>query len=118
MRLEMNQTRDTLIVRAHGEMDLAVADQLRTEIDRRLDETPVRNLIIELANVSFMDSSGLGVLLGRYKRISRGGGKMALIRPQPQVRRVLELSGITRIIGIYESDIEALKQMPTNQGLK
>lgn len=118
MNVEISQLRDTLIVRVHGEMDLAMADQLRNEIDRQLDELPARNLIFELANVSFMDSSGLGVLLGRYKRISAGGGKIVLTRPQPQVRRIIDLAGISRIMGVFETETEAMQEISAHQGLK
>ncbi|MEG3070542.1 MAG: anti-sigma factor antagonist [Candidatus Syntrophopropionicum ammoniitolerans] len=64
--------------------------------------------MINLAKVSFVDSSGLGVLLGRYNRVSKNGGQVLIVSPQPQVRKVLDLSGLLRIMNEYPNENEAL----------
>lgn len=109
MLIEPRVTRDTLVIRVGGEMDLKVSGEFRSEIDRLLDEFESRNLILDLQDVTFIDSSGLGVILGRYKKVANCGGKMAISGARPQVFRILELSGVLRIINLYPSDEEALE---------
>lgn len=96
MRTEQIGT--TLVVKLSGEIDQSCAGTIREKIDRELKQVSIRNLILDFADVSFMDSSGIGMILGRYKEIKMRGGKTMIIRTQPQVDRVLELSGLKKII--------------------
>lgn len=106
--LDIEMKKDTLFVRPNGELDLGVADQLRRTLDETIEKGRAKNLVINLAKVSFVDSSGLGVLLGRYNRISKNGGQVFIVSPQPQVRKVLDLSGLLRIMNEYPNENEAL----------
>lgn len=109
--LDVELKENTLLVRPSGELDLGVADYLRNTLEETLDRGQARNLVVNLAKVSFIDSSGLGVLLGRYKRLSKSGGKVFIVSPQPHVRKVLELSGIFRIMNECPSEKEALRKI-------
>jgi len=93
---------ESLFVKIAGELDLKVADKLRTDLDRLIDENPGKELILDFTNVNFIDSSGLGVILGRYKKICLTGSKICIKDVQPQVKRVLELSGISRLINVTD----------------
>ncbi len=88
----------TLVVKLSGELDQSCAGEIRSDIDRQLRLSPIKNLILDFAGVSFMDSSGIGMILGRYKQIKARGGKTMIIRAKPQVDRILELSGLKKII--------------------
>ncbi len=88
----------TLVVKLSGEIDQSCAGEIRNDIDRELQLRHVKNLILDFAGVTFMDSSGIGMILGRYKQIKARDGKTMIIRTQPQVDRVLELSGLKKII--------------------
>jgi len=101
---------DSLIVRLSGELDLVVAKEFRECVDKVLMDRPVRNLILDLSQVSFIDSSGLGALLGRYKLVQQKGGKMSIFGATPSVYRILELSGIMRIIPIFKTEDMAIKR--------
>lgn len=105
MQLETRVKGDTLIVKVFGELDLLVADEFRKTLDRHLQANPVKNLLLDLKGVSFLDSSGLGVILGRYKRLSRSGGRVAITGVQPAVRRVLELGGVTSLMCVRDKEI-------------
>ncbi|RDV83454.1 STAS domain-containing protein [Ammonifex thiophilus] len=98
---------DTLLARLFGEIDLKVADSLRRELESALDRHSVNFLVFDLSAVSFLDSTGLGVILGRYKRVAEAGGKVAFIAPPPQVKRVLELAGVLRFCPLFSSWEEA-----------
>jgi stage II sporulation protein AA (anti-sigma F factor antagonist) len=111
MQWEFSVEDYTLVARLAGEFDLGYADRLRKELDIAIEKAEVRNIVFTFTDVSYIDSSGLGVILGRYKKISQFGGKMAIVNPQPQVRRILELSGLLTIIGEYNDESEALAKI-------
>ncbi len=98
----------SLVVRLSGELDLVAAEEFRSLVDGRIDLGRAHNLYVNLEHATFLDSSFLGALLGRYKRIKGINGRMGLIRPAGPVRPSLEVSGILRTIGEYQSEPEAL----------
>lgn len=108
MDLQIEYTQETLFVRPSGELDLSVADDFRSTLEENLQKNPVKHLIFNLSQVRFIDSSGLGVILGRYKRVTQHGGRVSLVGAQPQVRRILALSGLLNIMAEYVSEEEAV----------
>lgn len=108
MDFELRLIRNTLVVRVKGELDMLVAEELRLEIDNRLDNNQVNNLIINLEKVSFIDSSGLGVIIGRYKKISANSGKMYIVGAQPAVEKILFFSGINKLIPICKNEQDVI----------
>lgn len=101
----------TLIVYLHGDVDLNVADRLREQLDIKIEETAAAHLLVDFSGVSFIDSSGLGVILGRYKKISAAGGKVFLTGARSHVRKVLEISGLLRIMQEFDTAGEALTKI-------
>jgi anti-sigma B factor antagonist len=81
---------DAHIVRLSGELDVGSADDL-TE---RLAEIGGSNVVVDLADLSFMDSSGIGALIRAKNRMAADGNSLVLSRPQPNVLRVLEITGL------------------------
>lgn len=104
MDLEFKQIRNTLLVRIQGEIDMVVAEKLRREIDKKLESKKTTNLIINLEKVSFIDSSGLGVLIGRYKKMAGLSGRMFIVGARPSVYKILMFSGINRLVGMYNNE--------------
>ncbi|NLL17857.1 MAG: anti-sigma F factor antagonist [Clostridia bacterium] len=98
----------SLVVKVKGELDLLTAETFRNLVERELNRGRAQNLILDMEHVSFIDSSGLGVILGRYRRIREQGGTMAIVGVKPHVKRILELAGIMGIIKIYEETDQAL----------
>ena len=101
--------RGVLIVRVKGELDMHVADKFRQKTDNALEASGVKHILFNLEEVKFIDSSGLGVILGRYKKINAAGGKVLATNIQPQVLQIFELSGLLKIIKIYNSEADALE---------
>jgi len=101
--------RGVLLVRVEGELDMHVATEFRETVDNALELSGVKHILFNLEAVKFIDSSGLGVLLGRYKKISGLGGIMSATQIQPQVLQIFELSGLLKIIKLYHSEKEALE---------
>ena len=91
---------DVLLVRLTGELDQCSASGIRRDLDTLISDPRVRHLVIGLNDMPFMDSSGLGVILGRYRTMQVRGGTVALMHLLPQVKRVYDLSGLARIIPV------------------
>lgn len=96
--MRMEYIGSTLVVKLEGEIDQSCAAEIRTDIDREILLKNAKNLILDFGGVTFMDSSGIGVIIGRYKQIKARGGKTMIIRAQPQVDKILELSGLKKIM--------------------
>lgn len=101
--------KDYLVVRAEGEFDVHAADDFKDAIDEAVETSGVRNLALSLKGVSFIDSSGVGAILSRYKKAQLAGGEVILVNLQPQVERILELSGLFRLMKVYQSEKHAFE---------
>lgn len=88
----------TLVAKIDGEIDHHTAKTLKSELDREINLHKVINLVLDFDRVTFMDSSGIGVIAGRYKEIKARGGKVMVIRVKPQVDKILEISGLKTIL--------------------
>lgn len=121
MQVECRKAGDVLLVKPRGEMDLKTVALLGQKVDDVLVQRNLKNLVIDLGGVAFMDSSGLGFILGRYKRIKRAGGSMCLVGGSRSIRAVLDLSGVSKLIPVHPSEDVALKnisQAPDARGGK
>ncbi len=92
-----------LVAKVSGELDHHVAVQVRTQTDSRLARGRARNLIFDFSDLNFMDSSGIGVVIGRYKLVKSSGGEVAIVCPNLSVNKILHMSGIPKIMGVYPS---------------
>lgn len=109
MWLDFEKRGNVLVVSLIGELDHHSAEEVRVKIDDRISRENVRKLILDFSGVTFMDSSGIGVIIGRYKKISMRSGEVNIISVNKSIKRVFELSGIFKIIKYYENLDEALK---------
>ena len=87
-----------------GELAVATAPKLRQALVRAVSESegPPR-VVVDLAGVDFLDSTGLGVLLGGLKRVRAQQGALALARPESQVRKVFEVTRVIEILPLHDS---------------
>ncbi|WP_106497349.1 anti-sigma F factor antagonist [Lentibacillus sp. Marseille-P4043] len=99
---------DVLIVRLSGELDHHEAESLRNEWKEMMYKNAVKHVVLNLESVSFMDSSGLGVILGRYKEVLQLGGEMVVCSVSPAVNRLFEMSGLFKIVRLEENEQFAL----------
>lgn len=110
MKIETRRLGRVLVVRCAGELDLASAPEFRRIVDGQLEEWEgLRDVILNLGQVTFVDSTGLGAILGRYKRIQQRQGLMILVDVPAPVRKLLEFSGIFKILPTRATEEEALK---------
>ena len=89
-----------LTAKLSGEIDHHHAPSIRQKIDALTEQLKPQQLHLDFSGVSFMDSSGIGLIMGRSKLIKECGGSLEVKNTQPYIRRVLRLSGIERIVKI------------------
>jgi anti-sigma B factor antagonist len=95
-------------VDADGEIDVFTCGPLRDRLLALVDEGH-SGLVVNLGRVSFIDSAGLGVLVAVWHRLCPFDGVLALAAPSPRVRGVLDTTGLTKAVSIYESTAEAVQ---------
>lgn len=110
MKLNFNVVNKTLIVSFYGELDHHTAGEIRSDIDRTYSERNSKDIILDLDSLNFMDSSGIGLVMGRYKLTSQNEGKVYLINVKPRVEKILKMSGILKIVKVYSDLEEALSK--------
>jgi anti-sigma B factor antagonist len=95
------------VVRVAGEIDVYTAPQLRERLDQEI-EGGVHDLVVDLSGVTFMDSTGLGVLVGRLKQIRLNDGSMRLVCAHDRVLKVFVITGLDKVFALYPTVDEAL----------
>ena len=93
------------------ELDHHITNEVRDEIDDILMSKSVKNIIFDFKNIKFMDSSGIGVIIGRYKKVSNEGGKVSVVNVNARVKKIFDLSGMNKIIGIYDTYEEVVSSL-------
>ncbi len=95
------------VVGVTGEVDVATAPTLRGRLDAAIDRgKPL--LVVDLLSVTFIDSTGLGVLIGASKRVDADGGAMRLVVAEPRILKLFEITGLMEVFSVVPSLEEAI----------
>jgi len=97
----------SVVLEVVGELDLATGPELQARLAALID-SGVREVVLDLTEVSFLDSSGLSVLVTAMKRLRAGGGTLRLAGCQSQVQTILELTALSRVFPLYPTAAAAL----------
>ncbi|WP_223702437.1 anti-sigma F factor antagonist [Sutcliffiella deserti] len=111
LTVDLEVKQNVLCVRLAGELDHHTAANLREQATTIIEKHQISHIILNLEHLSFMDSSGLGVILGRYKQIKSLGGEMVVCSISPAVKRLFEMSGLFKIIRLETSEQNALQTL-------
>ena len=118
MQIEFEMTDDVLIANLDGELDHHTSSVVREEIDKTVEAFHSKHLIFNFYKVTFMDSSGIGVIMGRYNKISQLGGKLIVTGCNDYIDRILDMAGIytiaTRMTSVNAA-IELIKTVMTDE---
>ena len=106
MEIEATSADRNLLLEMKGELDHHGARNALRELELSIDAALPKKLVLDLAGVTFMDSSGIGILLNRYKQMK--AGHTSFYGACPQVMRVLKVAGILGLMHQYESKEEAI----------
>lgn len=107
--IDMEFRRGVLFVRLDGELDHHTADKLREKVAPILDEYGIAKLVFNMKHLRFMDSSGLGVILGRYNQIKNQNGEVVVCNLSKYLEQLFEMSGLFKIIKQARSESSALE---------
>ena len=99
------------VVTVTGDVDVASSSALRDGLLQVVADENFRGLVVNLAGVSFIDSTGIGVLVGAWRRTKATEGDLALASPSRQAQSVLDATGLTRVLSIYRSEEEAVQAL-------
>jgi anti-sigma B factor antagonist len=102
IQLQTRQEAGAQVVAISGDVELHSAASLRQELQRICGQ-PHAHCIVDMSEVPFIDSTGVGVLVGALKRAHEQGGTLTILAPQPRVRRVFEITGLLDSLIIHES---------------
>jgi anti-sigma B factor antagonist len=109
LSLETRQENGRTIIEVGGEIDVYTAPKLRECITNLVDEGQV-DLVIDLEKVEFMDSTGLGVLVGGLKRVRTHEGSLELVCTQERLLKIFRITGLGKVFAIHGSQSEATAQ--------
>jgi anti-sigma B factor antagonist len=97
------------VVTVNGEVDVSSSGGLRNGLLRVVTDETYRGLVVNLANVNFIDSTGVGVLVGVWHRVRATQTCLALAAPSRQARNILETTGLLKVLPVYDTEEEAVQ---------
>ncbi len=100
----------TSVIELVGEIDVYTSPKVKDAVSGLID-SGIYNIIIDLAQVKYIDSTGLGVLIGGLKRVREHGGSVHLICNNPQIRKIFDITGLVKIFGIFDTEEAALRAL-------
>lgn len=98
MKISIQYGKHTLTVFLNGELDECTAEYARTEIDEAVSQPGITNVIFDLSNLTFMDSTGIGVLIGRYKRLKARSISIFVKNPSASIDKIFKMAGLYEIM--------------------
>lgn len=108
MYINFEKNNDILIAALNGELDHNSANEVRIKIDDRIDRDDITKVILNFSNVTFMDSSGIGAVVGRYKKVKNRDGKLCIAGTSKNVDKIFNLAGLYKLINKYDTVDEAV----------
>jgi stage II sporulation protein AA (anti-sigma F factor antagonist) len=109
--IDMEARNAVLCIRLKGELDHHTAEELKKRASAAIEKDAIKHIVLNLEELTFMDSSGIGVILGRYKQIKQNQGEMVVCAISPSMKRLFEMSGLFKIIKLELSEANALQRL-------
>ena len=103
MEMTLIQKHRMIVMKVSGVIDHHTAGKMRAVLETELKRTGAVNIALDLKDVGFMDSSGVGMIIGRYKTVSALGGSIIIYNASSQIKRLLRMSGMQKIVIICET---------------
>ena len=110
MEVILSERSKNMIIKIIGDIDQHNAEKIREKVDKAYERSRCRHMIFDFSGVDFMDSSGIGLLIGRYKNVSSRGGTVSIVNMNHDLGRIYNISGLKKIIGSFTSLDQAEKQ--------
>ena len=104
MITEFNKEDKLLTFKLTEVVDQHTTEKIRRKMDNEIEKCIPRKVIFDFSNISFMDSAGIGMVLGRYKMAKMLDGDLEIINTNKSVKKIFDMSGVSRIINIIEEE--------------
>lgn len=104
MPINIQASSEVVTVYLSGEIDHHSAKPIREEIDNAIEFNMPSLLILDFGDVSFMDSSGIGLVMGRFRNLQKNGASLSITRLPPNIYKVMKLSGIEKLAKIEKGE--------------
>lgn len=101
----------TIVIRLEGEIDHHSAGSIRDALEKEIHRSGAVNIAFDMGRVSFMDSSGIGMIIGRYKTVTALGGAIIIYNATESIKRLMSMAGIAKIAIISDNLHSALKEL-------
>ena len=109
LQILMEILNNYLIVTLKGELDHHTSEDVRKKIDQEYYDNNLLNMVLDLRGLNFMDSSGIGLIMGRYKNCKDIQGHMSIVSTSSYLDRILRMSGLLNIINVYPTIEDAIE---------
>ncbi len=109
LSVQMAIKKNRLVIRLDGELDQSNVDMLKKKVCNIIKKYSVINLVFNFENLSFMDSTGIGFIIGRYTEIKRKGGSIVICSMNNTIKKVFNISGLKRICNLAVDEESADK---------
>lgn len=108
MEVIFNVSGKVLVAELFGELDHHAAAEVREDIDSAIENYAVSYLVFDFGKVRYMDSSGIGMVLGRYRKMQEADGKIAIVSCSALVRSILNMAGVFSLVEYMDTTQEAV----------
>lgn len=116
MKIQVIGDKKAVLVKVFGELDHHKAARLSAAADGALCSSNAVNVIFDFSELEFMDSAGIGVIMGRYKKTRTLGGRVVVFGANASVLRIMQMSGMDKIVKLVPSLEKALRRLDNQKG--
>lgn len=110
LKINIKQQRDIPVIELNGEVDVYTAPKVKSSLIELVNDEKF-NIIVDLDDVDFMDSSGLGVLVGGLKRVKPHNGTISIVCTKEKILKIFRITGLTKVFPIFENQEIAAKSI-------
>lgn len=110
LKIDVGEKNGVVLLKLNGEVDVYTAPKLKSRLVDLVDQGKFK-IVVDLEEVDFMDSSGLGVLVGGLKRVRSHDGAIALICTQENILKIFRITGLVKVFPIFENQDQAVQSV-------
>lgn len=108
MNIQYEKIDNNFLIKFFGEIDHHYTEEIRDKIDREFKKSSAKNILFDFSDVTFMDSSGIGMIIGRYKLAKERGGEAFSFGLKDNTKRIFEMSGLLKLIKCFKTKEDVL----------
>lgn len=108
MKLEYEKIDNSFLIKFFGEIDHHYTEEIREKIDREFKKSSAKNILFDFSEVGFMDSSGIGMIIGRYKLAKERGGETICFGLKENTKKIFQMSGLLKLIKCFKTKDDAI----------